>query len=111
MIHVAVFCAASQPSAGRFCAPIEDTVPLADVERWHAEVLAKHAWTVDEDGNTYCPRHNPADTGAPVELTSEEYRPLGDSGWEARARVPEDSRAMVSFALIEIRQRRGGDDA
>jgi hypothetical protein len=110
MIHVAIFCAGSRPSAGRFCAPIEDTVPLADVEHWHAKALAEHAWTVDADGETYCPKHNPADHGAPVELTSEEYRPLGDSGWEARAQMPEGSQAMAALALIEIRQRRGGDD-
>jgi hypothetical protein len=110
MIHVAIFCAGSRPSAGQFCTPIEDTVPLGDVERWHAETLAKHAWTVGDDDTTYCPKHNPADRGAPVELTSEEYRPLGDSGWEARARMAEDSPAMLAVARIEIRQRRGGDD-
>jgi len=110
MIHVAVFCAGSQPSAGRFCAPIEDTVPLADVERWHAEALAKHAWTVDADGETYyCPRHNPADHGAPVVLVSGEYTALGDSGWEAR--LPEPPGVPQAVARIEIRQRRGGDDA
>ena len=110
MIHVAIPCAGSRLSSGQYCPPLDGTVPLADVEAWHAKALAEHAWTVGEDGSTYCPRHNPAHRGAPVDLTSEEYLPLGDSGWEARARVPADSRATITFALIEIRQRRGGGD-
>lgn len=110
-VHVAIGCARNSPSIGRFCAVLEDTVQLGDIERWYAEALAEHAWTVDADGNTYCPRHNPADIGAPVTLNSEQYLPLGDSGWEARARMPEDARFDVAFASIEIRQQHGDDDA
>lgn len=109
LVHVAIGCARNSPSTGRFCAVLEDTVQLGDIERWYAEALAVHAWTVDGDGNAYCPRHNPADIGARVTFTSECYMPIGDSGWEARAIVPEGLRADVSLASIEIRQRRGGD--
>lgn len=111
LVHVSIGCARNSPSTGRFCAVLEDTVQLGDIERWYAEALAEHAWTVGEDGDTYCPKHNPADKGARVELTSEAYLPLGDSGWEARALVPEGSIMMTSLALIEIRKQRGGDDA
>lgn len=110
-VHVAIGCAMNSPSTGRFCAVLEDTVQLGDIERWYAEALAEHAWTVDDDGNAYCPRHNPAERGARVELTSEKYLPLGDSGWGARALVPEGSIMMTSLALIEIRQQRGDGDA
>lgn len=102
-------CARSRPSAGRSCQPIEGNIEVGDTADWYETALADHAWTVDDDGNTYCPRHNPSDIGAPITLTSEAYMPLGDSGWEARARIPEDARFDVALATIEIRQRRGGD--
>lgn len=110
MIHVAITCAESSPSTGRICPQIEDEIPAEDAADWYRNALAEHAWTVANHGNTYCPRHNPADVGAPVILNSEQYLPLGDSGWEARARMPADARCDVSFASIEIRQQRGGDD-
>lgn len=111
MIHVAIVCAGNSSTGRRYCTPLEGVVPISDMHTWYAKTLAEHAWTVAEDGETYCPKHNPADRGAPVELTSEAYLPLGDSGWEARALVPEGSIMMMSLALIEIRRQRGGDDA
>lgn len=111
MIHVAITCRNSSPSTGRICPQIEDEIPAEETAGWYTAALAEHAWTVDADGNTYCPRHNPADIGAPVTLNSEQYLPLGDSGWEARARMPEDARFDVAFASIEIRQQHGDDDA
>ena len=104
MIHVAIMCATGRRAiTGPRCPAYEDTVPLDDVHRWYAATLAEHAWTVDEDGNTYCPVHNPADKGAIVSLREGEYRALGDTGWEAR--LPGDYTGSVD---IEIRQKRGG---
>lgn len=110
MIHVLLSCESDRPSqfAPR-CARYEATIPPEQATQWMADRLREHGWT-SIDGKNYCPRHNPADIGAPVTLTSEAYLPLGDSGWEARARMPEDARFDVALASIEIRQRRGGDD-
>lgn len=107
MIHVAIICAKNSPTtgrSGRFCPALEDDIPVDDVSDWHAKTLAEHAWTVDDDGNAYCPRHNPDDAGTIWSVTHV-YRPIGDSGWEAR--LPEDWSGGVD---LEIRPCRGGDD-
>lgn len=105
MIHVAIVCATGRHSVtGRRCPDYEATVPLDEVHRWYAAALTEHAWTIGQDGNTYCPAHNPADKGAIVALQDGEYRSLGDSGWEAR--LPGDYTGSVD---IEIRQRREGN--
>lgn len=111
MIHVLLVCEEERPfEYDRRCARFEATIPPEQAAQWMADQVHEHGWTV-ADGKTYCPRHNPADDGAPITLTSESYMPLGDSGWEARALVPDfGSEFDVSFATIEIRQRRGGDD-
>lgn len=104
-IHVAITCAKSSAATGRCCPALEECIPARDASAWYAATIAEHAWTVDDDGNAYCPRHNPADVGAPITLTSEAYLPLGDSNWEAR--VPRNPAFDVSFAHIEIRPIRG----
>jgi len=105
-IHVAITCAKNGAATGRYCPTLEERIPAQDASAWYAATIAEHGWTVDDDGNAYCPRHNPADNGTPIILTSEGYLPLGDSGWEARARFPDGARYDVSFATIEIRPRR-----
>lgn len=106
-ISVLITCAKSSGMSGRFCPTIEDHVPLADVDDWYRRQMSEHAWT-EHDGETYCPRHNPADEGAIAMFTSEMYLPIGDSGWEARA---PHGQYDVSLVRLEIRQRREGADA
>ncbi len=104
-VHVAVTCAKSDSTGGRYCPALEEHILAQDASAWYAATIAEHGWTVDDDGDAYCPRHNPADIGAPITLTSEAYLPLGDSGWEAR--VPRNPAFDVSLAHIEIRPVRG----
>jgi hypothetical protein len=109
MIHVAIVCAHSSPFAGRFCRVLEDNIPPETAADWYAATLAEHAWTVDGGGLAYCPRHNPANRGAEFDIVQGEYRPLGDSGWEAR--LPESYSVMEgASARIEVRQHRGDGD-
>lgn len=103
MIRVAITCAKS--SMGRPCPALDERIPPADAPAWYAKAIADHGWHVDSDGATYCPQHNPTDAGTVVSIVKGEYRPLGESGWEAR--LPEDYSGMVH---IEIRQQRGGND-
>lgn len=106
-MHVAITCARNSAATGRICPALEDRIPAEDAPAWYAAAIAEHGWTLDADDNTWCPRHNPGDVGAPVCLTSETYLPLGVFGWEAR--VPHNPAYDVSIANIEIRQQRGGD--
>jgi hypothetical protein len=107
MIHVAITCAHNSPAMGRFCPALEDNIPADDAARWYAAAFAEHAWTVDDDGNNWCPAHNPADRGAEAWITQGGYSPIGDSGWEAR--LPEAFAVVPGTSIaIEVRQCRPG---
>lgn len=102
MISVALMCGGQSVTNGVRCPVLTDNVPVADVEAWYERQLAEHGWTM-HDGRPYCPRHNPTKAGAIVDLTDQEYVPIGDSGWEAR--LPTGG---PSWAKVEVRQRRDG---
>lgn len=70
--------------------------------------LADAKWTV-KDGEQYCPHHNPADAGEPLEVGSR-YAPIRDTGWEIR--VPSSPFADPGRTwLLEVRRTSdGGED-
>ena len=111
MLHGVISCAKSAPSAGRMCGHLQfditDPAALADQA---AKQLAENGWTV-ADGEHYCPRHNPTDAGALLEIRPVVYVPVGDSGWEIR--LPETGFALGEIQ-VEVRRRPdtagGGDD-
>jgi hypothetical protein len=103
MIYASIVCAKSRPSYGLPCQQFDERLTPGQVEKWAEATLREHGWHVDEIGDCFCPMHNPADSGALVDVCSGvAYRPLGDSGWEAR--VP-DATVPTQYR-IEIRPTR-----
>lgn len=102
MLNAAITCARNSPANGRHCEPLYlDTTDPAELPAAIAKALAEAGWR-EIDGEHYCPRHNPADVGEPMQV-SEQYMPFKDTGWEIR--VPPSERAdIVSFARLEIRR-------
>lgn len=113
MITAAITCAQSAPSMGRRCHHIEFDVPApAAVAAQITEYLTEYGW-VEHEGAHYCPVHNPTEIGQRMMIGASGYRPIGDSGWEAR--IPDGG--FGTGATFEIDARRipglvhgGGDD-
>lgn len=102
MLNAAITCAKSSPATGRHCEPLYlDTHKPADLPAAIAKAITEHGWSV-RDGEHYCPRHDPADIGEPMQV-SEQYMPFKDTGWEIRA-PPSERGDIVSFARLEIRR-------
>lgn len=102
MLFGVISCAKSAPGAGRMCGHLQfdvtDPAALVDLA---AKQLAEYGWTVT-DGEHYCPRHNPSDSGVLLEIAPVVYVPVGDSGWEIR--LP-DAGHVQGEIQVEIRQR------
>lgn len=102
MLFGAISCAKSAPGMGRPCGHLQfaitDPAALADLA---AKQLAEHGWTT-VGGEHYCPRHNPSDAGALLEIAPFVYVPVGDSGWEIR--LPETGYVQGEIH-VEIRRR------
>jgi len=105
VIHVLIACAkstgrtVSAPESG--CPEFQATLAPHNIEAWVEKTLAENGWYTHPDRDDYyCPAHNPTDQGV-VMPVDHAYRPLGDSGWEAR--LPQGFLAGVE---IEIRPRR-----
>ena len=103
MIYAAINCAKQRRSGGRACPQYDATLPPDKAGAWFERTIAERGWFVDDDGNCYCPAHNPTDTGQVVEVTrGPAYALLGESGWEARLPDSLDWNAVP----IEIRPAR-----
>jgi hypothetical protein len=106
VIQVAIVCAKGGQYGLPPCGAMYENLAPDQVEPWVEKTLREHGWYTDEHGAHYCPKRNPADGGLIADINEGPgYRPLGDSGWEAR--LPENCRGSVQ---IEIRPQRGGDD-
>lgn len=91
-------CHGKQPHATRAAA----TAAMRALAQNRGTIL-DNAWTV-EDGKPYCPRHNPADNGAIIEVKhGDDYQPIGTSGWEIR--LPRDG-SPIGWFKVEVRQTR-----
>lgn len=109
MLNAAITCVKS-PSpgwpggCGQLFLDASDPAGVADAI---TRALAEHGWS-ERDGEHFCPVYDPAQAGDVLEIEPGRYRPLGDSGWEAR--IPPGQRfAEGAVVSIEIRQRLGAD--
>jgi hypothetical protein len=105
MIHVLIRCAKSPgrtvaaPDGG--CPEFQAALAPHNIEAWVEKTLRENGWYTHPDRDDYyCPVHNPSDQGV-VMPVNHAYRPLGNSGWEAR--LPQGFQGSVN---IEIRPRR-----
>lgn len=102
MLNAAIYCAKSTALNCRPCETLYlDPTDPAELPATIAKAIAEHGWR-EVDGEHYCPRHNPADAGEPLEV-SEQYQPFKDTGWEIRV-PPSEHPNIVSFARLEIRR-------
>lgn len=103
MIHVALTCTRSTRYNGDPCTEFHATIDPAEAEAWYRRTITENAWT-EEDRKPYCPRHDPADCGAVIQVKhGDDYEPIGDSGWEMR--LPRDG-SSIGHARVEVRQTR-----
>lgn len=102
MLNAAITCTRSSPATGRHCEPLYlDAHDPAELPAAIAKAIAEAGWS-EIDGQHYCPRHDPADIGEPMQV-SEQYMPFKDTGWEIRV-PPSEHPNIVSFARLEIRR-------
>lgn len=108
MIHVTLTCTNNHGfTSGDPCPDFHATIEPYAAEAWYHRTILDNAWTI-ENGNTYCPRHNPADNGAILEIKNgDDYQPIGDSGWEIR--MPRH-RSAPRWTNVEVRKRPTGNE-
>src|SRR5487761_1349421 len=101
MIQVAIVCAKGGAVGAPFCEALCENLAPDQVEAWVDKTLREHGWDTDDQDAYYCPKHNPTEQGVVVSVNYA-YKPLGESGWEAR--LPAEPR--YGTVDIEIRPRR-----
>lgn len=106
MIHALIRCAKStgrtvaEPDGG--CPEFQATLAPDLVEEWAEKTLRDSGWYTDPDSDDYyCPAHNPTEQGVVIPV-NHTYRPLGESGWEAR--LPLGYHGAVDIEIRPIRE-------
>jgi hypothetical protein len=103
MIGITLTCTRHAGFNSDPCPQFHATLEPFAAEAWYHGTILDNAWTV-EDGKPYCPRHNPADNGALIEVKyGDDYQPIGTSGWEIR--LPRDG-SPIGWFKVEVRQIR-----